>query len=74
MSNNTGDGKVVFLAFSNPAKEAIESIVLTACKVCRNKTFTLTHDIEGAFPRLNCAACGLNMGRMGYAPEPGETA
>ena len=68
------DGKVVFLAFSNPAKEKIDTIVLTACKSCRNKTFTLTHDDASSFPRLNCAACGLDMGRIGYAPEPGEVA
>lgn len=65
-------GKLIFLAFSNPAKEVIDSIVLTACKTCRNKTFTLSHDAASKFPRLNCAACGQNMGRIGYAPEPDE--
>ncbi len=74
MDESSGDGKVVFLAFSNPkpAKERIDSIVLTGCAQCKNKTFTLVHDIPDYFPRLRCAACGQNMGRMGYAPEPGE--
>jgi hypothetical protein len=65
----TDDSKVVFLAFSNPVKTLTESITFTACKSCRNKTFTLIHDADSTFPRLNCAACGQNMGRMGYAPD-----
>jgi predicted nucleic acid-binding Zn ribbon protein len=59
--------KVVYLAFSNRETVA-EGIDFTACKHCRNKTFTITHDTT-EFPMVKCAACGAHIGRIGWAGE-----
>jgi ribosomal protein S27E len=58
--------KVVYLAFSNRETVA-EGIDFVACKHCRNKTFTLTHDSAEGFPMAKCAACGAHIGRVGWA-------
>lgn len=68
------EGKLILLKFDNPKATSIDTLVLSTCKVCRNKTFTLTHDLAGEFPLLKCAACGQHMGRMGWAPDIGEEA
>lgn len=59
---------VIFLAHSSPKTEP-ESIVLSACSTCRNKTFTVLHDRAEGFPLMKCAACGASIGRIGWAPE-----
>jgi hypothetical protein len=62
------DNRLVYLAFKSESVEP-DSLWLSACAVCRNKTFTLLHDSEKKFPVLRCAACGQHLGRMGWAPE-----
>ena len=63
------DGNVIFLAFRND--EALEDDVMcfSACKHCRNKTFTITYDRPQGFPLLRCAACGSHTSRIGFAPD-----
>lgn len=43
-----------------------------ACRICRNKTYTLIEDRPNDFPRIKCAACGQHMGRMGWAEDDAE--
>jgi hypothetical protein len=70
-------GKVIFLAFQSPHVQS-DTMAFLSCRLCKNKTYTLTEDIPGEFPLLRCAACGQHMGRMGWAhdddPERGDTA
>ena len=56
---------VIFLEFRSPHVED-DSMSFLACKVCRNKTYTLTIDKPEYFPLMRCAACGAHMGRMGW--------
>lgn len=63
----SGD-KVVFLAF-NSDKTEIGGIERLACLTCRNKTFLVTYDKTSGFPSLQCACCGVNCGRIGWAEE-----
>jgi len=56
---------VVFLAFDNPKAEPAE-FSLSACSECRNKTFTVRHDV-GEYPMMYCAACSQAIGRIGWA-------
>lgn len=59
--------KVVFLSFKSPAVEE-DTMAFLSCKICKNKTYTLTEDKPGTFPLLRCAACGSHAGRIGWAP------
>lgn len=59
--------KVIYLAFSNPRLEP-DALSFTACRHCRNKTFTLRHD-GGDFPLMCCAACGAHIGRVGWTDD-----
>lgn len=59
---------VVFLAFSSDKTEP-DTLCLSACTFCRNKTFSILHDREQGFPMLRCAACGSHIGRIGWAHE-----
>jgi hypothetical protein len=59
---------VIHLAFRSPHVED-DTMAFHACKVCRNKTFTLTADKPGDFPLMRCAACGSHIGRMGWAHD-----
>jgi len=61
-----GGGKVVFLKFSNP-DQVFDRMDYLACMHCQNKTFTHTYDRNGGFPLVKCAACGLHIGRVGWA-------
>ena len=56
---------VVFLAFKSDRGET-DTMSFFACKVCRNKTYTLTEDQADYHMLLRCAACGQHMGRMGW--------
>ena len=56
---------VIHLKFQSPHTELGEMSML-ACKVCRNKTYTLTFDTLDCFPIMRCAACGNHAGRMGW--------
>jgi ribosomal protein S27E len=58
--------RVVYLAFRNENTTVGESLDFVACKHCRNKTYTLTHD-SNEFPLMKCAACGAHIGRIGWA-------
>ena len=60
--------KVVFLQFISPHLEA-DTMACLSCKVCHNKTYTLTEDQADAFPLMRCAACGQHMGRMGWSHD-----
>jgi hypothetical protein len=57
---------VIHLKFRSPHVED-DVMAFLSCKVCRNKTYTLTHDRPDGFPLMRCAACGQHMGRMGWA-------
>lgn len=59
---------VVHLSFKSPHVEP-DTMAFYACKVCRNKTFTLVEDRVGGFPLMRCAACGHHIGRMGWAHD-----
>ena len=63
----SGDN-VVILQFRSPHVED-DTMAFIACKHCRNKTYTLTDDKPGTFPLMRCAACGMHMGRMGWAHD-----
>ena len=65
---------VIHLSFKSPHVDS-DTMTFFACKVCRNKTYTLTEDRVGGFPLMRCAACGQHMGRMGWAydDEPTST-
>lgn len=56
---------LVFLAFNNPNVPVGERDLLT-CGVCSNKTFTARADL-GDFPVAYCAACGIEIGKFGWA-------
>jgi hypothetical protein len=59
---------VIHLAFKSP--HVVEDVMaFVSCRVCRNKTFTLTEDKLDNFPLMRCAACGQHMGRMGWAHD-----
>lgn len=60
-------GDVVYLAFDNPNLERDE-LSMTACKFCRNKTFKIIHD-KHEYPKLQCAACGNHISRLGWVHE-----
>jgi ferredoxin-like protein FixX len=64
---------VLFLKFKSPHTDN-DMITFIACKVCRNKTYTLIEDHMSDFPLMRCAACGTAMGRMGWShdDEPPE--
>lgn len=57
--------EVIHLKFKSPHVEE-DTMCLLACKVCRNKTYTLTYDQIDTFPLMRCAACGNHAGRMGW--------
>lgn len=61
-------GDVIKLAFKSPHTET-DTMSYLACKVCRNKTYTLVEDRIMDFPLMRCAACGQHMGRMGWAHD-----
>jgi len=61
-------GDVIDLKFRSPHGEP-DTMAFIACRVCRNKTYTLTEDQPGRFPIMRCAACGQHMGRMGWAHD-----
>lgn len=63
------DNKVVWLAFKSD-KEQVEGLYLRACNKCRNKTYLLIDNGDNEFPSLRCAACGLTLGKVGWANEP----
>lgn len=42
-----------------------------SCKVCKNKTFTITQ-MDQEFPLLRCAACGQHIDKIGWLHD-GET-
>lgn len=68
---------VIHLKFRSPHVED-GTMCFLSCKVCRNKTFTLTEDMDASgFPLMRCAACGQHMGRMGWyrddSPLPADT-
>lgn len=68
----TDADKVIFLAHSNPNKKTdTEGIYMTACIHCRNKTFLLILPApqESGFPMLRCAACGLDLSRIGWIAD-----
>lgn len=62
---------VVFLKFKTPNADE-EGITFTACKRCKNKTFTLIYDRADDFPMVRCAACGNQVGRVGWTDEDEE--
>ena len=62
--------KVVFLKYRNDNPTDTQEIL--ACKRCRNKTWTAVYDGASSYPRLTCAACGIDGGRFGWAPEGDE--
>lgn len=59
---------VIELKFRSP-HQVDDAMAFIACRVCRNKTYTLTDDRPGDFPLMRCAACGQHMGRMGWAHD-----
>lgn len=59
---------VVYLKFKSPHVEE-GYVSFLSCKVCHNKTFTLTMDRVEGFPLMKCAACDSHMGRMGWAHD-----
>lgn len=63
------ENNVVFLAFRNPEKTADETTHVVCCKHCRNKNFLLLAPAENDYPVLKCAACGANIGRVGWVHE-----
>lgn len=63
------EGNVVFLQFKSPHVAAEDVMTIHACNDCKNKTFTLTQKTSDQFPMMRCAACGLNIGRMGWARD-----
>lgn len=56
---------VIHLKFVSPHMEP-DTMAYLACRVCRNKTYTLVEDRPMDFPLLRCACCGQHMGRMGW--------
>ncbi len=63
----TGEN-VIFLKFKSP-HVCEDTMAFIACKVCKNKTFTLVDDQPETFPLMRCAACGAHIGRMGWAHD-----
>lgn len=61
-------GDVIHLAFKSP-HTVDDSMAFLACSHCRNKTYTLTVDRPGDFALMRCAACGMHIGRMGWAHD-----
>jgi len=61
---------VVFLAFSSDKVEP-EGWGCHTCKRCRNKTFLLVDNGAEDWPMLRCAACGDNIGKVGWASDNG---
>ena len=61
------DDKVVFLAFNNPHM-ALDDTKIFACADCRNKTF-LFKPADDAAGRLECAACGVTLGKVGWIDD-----
>lgn len=61
--------EVVFLDFTKPETTEPDVMAFIACKVCRNKTFTMTEDVVGYFSLVRCACCGAHLGRIGWAQE-----
>lgn len=59
--------EVVFLKFTSD-KIQPDGLTFMACSWCRNKTFTVVYQ-DDKFPMMKCAACGNNLGRMGWADE-----
>lgn len=58
-------GEVIELKFKSPHVD-VDTMCFHACRVCKNKTYTLTADDASTFPLLRCAACGNHIGRMGW--------
>lgn len=56
---------VIHLAFKSP-HVTDDTMAFLACKLCRNKTYTLIIDKPDYFPLMKCAACDQHMGRMGW--------
>jgi hypothetical protein len=61
--------KVVFLAYTNREKLEKDARDLLACRVCRNKTYTMIFQGDQAFPLLQCTACGNHAGYWGFAGD-----
>ncbi len=60
------DKKIIYLAFKNDTLVE-DGPSLYACKHCRNKAYSLVWQGEQEFPLLQCTACGLHLGRIGWA-------
>jgi len=61
--------KVVFLAYDNKNLRD-SSVLLTGCAHCSNKTFLLRpDDEEDMHPIMSCAACGTQIGRIGWVQD-----
>lgn len=60
---------VIHLSFKSPHMEE-DKMSFLSCKVCRNKTYTLTFDKPlPSFPIARCSACGNHAGRMGWVHD-----
>ncbi len=60
--------KVVFLAFDN--KQLVgDQRDLMACKHCRNKAFAVVYQGAEQFPQLECTACHLHLGKVGWIDD-----
>lgn len=61
--------KVIFLAFKNP--NAVEQPMQTflTCRTCKNKTWKISEGSDGHVNRVDCAACGQHIGRIGWMGE-----
>lgn len=69
MSN--AEGKVVYLGYVNP-RAPRAGLELLGCLFCKNKTYVLV--CTDGFPIVRCAACGNNIGSMGWVDEPDPNA
>lgn len=59
---------VIHLSFKSPHVDEDERALLS-CKNCRNKTYRPTIDRPGDFPLMQCCACDMHIGRMGWAHD-----
>lgn len=61
---------VVFLSFKG-SKLDDEAVTFSACSNCKNKTFMVIYD-GNDYPMMKCAACGMHLGRIGWADSGGD--
>lgn len=64
-----GDDKVVYLKFRTEKAEIDTAVCYIACANCRNKTYTILDGGGSKFPLVRCAACGTDIGRIGWASD-----